>query len=92
MERSALLETLAEYIAGVRRPHPVRVAIDGVDGVGKTRLANELIAPLGRHGLSVIRASVDGFHNPCAVRYGLGRSSPEGYFVPTGDLRPPNRR
>jgi uridine kinase len=28
----------------------------------------------------VIRASIDGFHNPRSVRYRLGRSSPEGYF------------
>ena len=80
MERSALLEMLAENIACVTRPHPVRAAIDGVDGVGKTTLANELVAPLLRRGMPVIRASIDGFHNPRAVRYRLGRSSPEGYF------------
>jgi hypothetical protein len=34
-------------------------------------------SPLRR---SVIRASVDGFHNPRAVRYEGGRYSPEGYF------------
>ena len=28
----------------------------------------------------MIRASVDGFHNPREVRYRLGRSSPEGFF------------
>jgi uridine kinase len=28
----------------------------------------------------VIRASIDGFHNPRSVRYRLGTSSPEGYF------------
>ena len=80
MERSALLELLVENIAGVTRPHPVRAAIDGVDGVGKTTLANELVDPLRRRGVPVIRASIDGFHNPRAVRYRLGRSSPEGYF------------
>lgn len=80
MERSAFLEVLAQSIAGVTRPHPVRVAIDGVDGVGKTTLANELVDPLQRRGLPVIRASVDGFHNPRAQRYRLGRASPEGYF------------
>jgi uridine kinase len=43
-------------------------------------LANELVQPIRKRGRSVIRASVDGFHNPRAVRYQLGRSSPEGYF------------
>jgi hypothetical protein len=40
----------------------VRVAIDGVDGVGKTTLADELVAPLQLLGRDVIRASIDGFH------------------------------
>lgn len=62
------------------RPHPVRVAIDGADGVGKTSLANELVEPLRQCGLDVIRASIDGFHHPRAHRYRRGRSSPEGYF------------
>jgi uridine kinase len=80
MKRSIAIEMLAERIAAVRRPHPVRVAIDGVDGVGKTTLANELVQPILERGRAVIRASVDGFHNPRAIRYKLGRSSPDGYF------------
>jgi uridine kinase len=80
MKRSALIEVLAERIASVDRSHPVRVAIDGVDGVGKTTLADELVDPVRRHGLPVIRASIDGFHNPRSVRYRLGRHSAEGYF------------
>src|SRR5690606_11124986 len=28
----------------------------------------------------VIRASIDGFRNPRAVRYGRGRTSPEGFY------------
>jgi uridine kinase len=80
MKRSALLETLAERIVGVTCPHPVRVAIDGVDGVGKTVLADELAETLSGCGRGVIRASVDGFHNPRDIRYRLGRNSPEGFF------------
>lgn len=80
MNRAALLEFLADRIARVQRPHPVRVAIDGVDGVGKTVLGDELVGPLSRRGRPVIRASVDGFHNPRRVRYQLGRDSVDGYF------------
>jgi uridine kinase len=80
MERTALLKVLADRITGVIRPHPIRVGIDGVDGVGKTKLADELVDPFRRRGLPVIRASIDGFHNPRSVRYRLGTSSPEGYF------------
>lgn len=80
MKRAILIEMLAERILGVSCPHPVRVAIDGVDGVGKTKLADELADNLNDCGRQVIRASVDGFHNPRSVRYRLGRDSPEGYF------------
>ena len=61
--------------------HPTRVAIDGVDGSGKTTLADELVDPVGQAGREVIRASVDGFHNPRNVRYALGPDSPEGYYL-----------
>lgn len=80
MERTALLEMLADSITGVVRPHPIRVAVDGVDGVSKTTLAKELVDPIRRRGLPVIRASIDGFHHPRSVRYRRGRNSPEGYF------------
>jgi uridine kinase len=56
------------------------VAVDGVDGSGKSTLADELVEPLRRTGRKVIRASIDGFHNPRAVRYFRGSDSPEGYF------------
>jgi uridine kinase len=78
--RAELLETLAERIDGLRWPFPVRVAIDGVDGAGKTMFADELTEPLMRRGRPVIRASVDDFHRPRRERYRLGRDSPEGYF------------
>ncbi len=79
-DRDALLAELASRIAGVRRAHPVRVAIDGVDAAGKTTLADELVAPLQRLGRSVLRASIDGFHHPTTIRKRRGAESPEGYF------------
>ena len=80
-----MLEQLAESIAAVRLDHPTRVAIDGVDGSGKTTLADELVEPIRRAGREVIRASVDGFHHPRAVRYTRGPDSPEGYFIDSFD-------
>jgi uridine kinase len=80
MTRQDLPSELVERIADVTRPHPIRVAIDGVDAAGKTTLADELVAPLTRTGRFVIRASIDGFHHPAAVRYRRGRLPPEGYF------------
>jgi len=46
----------------------VRVGIDGVDGVGKSMFGDELAQVLAAAGRSVIRASIDGFHNPRAIR------------------------
>ena len=80
MRRSDLLRELALRIATVSRPHPVRVAIDGVDAAGKTSLADELVAPLKELGLPVIRVSIDRFHNSASVRKQRGADSPEGYY------------
>jgi len=80
MKRSELIDTIAERIARITSQRPVRVAIDGVDGVGKTVFADELAGSLIERERTVIRASVDGFHNPRSIRYRLGRNSPEGYF------------
>jgi uridine kinase len=80
MERQKLLEDLASQIAAVVRPHPVRVAIDGVDAAGKTTLADELTGVIARLGRPVVRASIDSFHNPSTIRRRRGSTSPEGYF------------
>lgn len=78
--RQMMLTALADRIVAVRRTHPVRVAIDGVDAAGKTTLADELADVLQGQGRSVIRASIDGFHRPRAERQRRGSYSPEGYY------------
>jgi uridine kinase len=78
--RSEVLHRVASRIAAVRRPHPVRVAIDGVDAAGKTTFADDLAPVIEDLGRPVIRASVDGFHHPAATRRRRGPLSPEGYF------------
>lgn len=83
--RASLLEQLADLILQVERPHPLRVAIDGIDAAGKTTLANELAAIIERRGRPVMRASIDGFHRPRAARYQRGEISPEGYYLDSFD-------
>ena len=85
MTRSQLLNRLADFIASVKRPHPLRVAIDGVDVAGKTVMADELVRPIEDRGRPVIRASVDGFHRPRSERYERGADSPEGYYYDSFD-------
>jgi uridine kinase len=80
MGRPQIVGELAAAILAIERPHPIRVAIDGVDAAGKTTLGDELARTLIAGGRPVIRSSVDGFHNPAEVRYLQGRFSPEGYY------------
>lgn len=63
----------------------MRVAIDGIDGAGKTTLADRLAETLAGYGRAIIRASVDGFHQPRAYRYRRGRLSPRGCYYDTFD-------
>lgn len=74
-----MLENLAAQIAPLQGR--VIVAIDGIDGSGKTTFADELAPVLARRGRPVVRASVDGFHNSKAVRYQRGKCDPEGFFL-----------
>lgn len=84
--RSQTLERLADAVGGARRAgQVVRVGVDGVDGAGKTVFGDELAVLRRRRGASVLRASVDGFHNPPEVRYRRGRGSPEGFFLDSYD-------
>lgn len=75
-----MLTRVAELVPPVGAGWAVRVAVDGVDGAGKTVFAGELGAVLSARGRVVVRASVDGFHLPRAVRYRRGRHSAEGFF------------
>lgn len=84
--RQIALAAIAEFIAAVDRPHPVRVAIDGRTASGKTTVADELANELGRIGRATIRTSIDGFHRPKRDRYARGRHSPEGYYFDARDL------
>jgi uridine kinase len=59
----------------------VLVAVDGVDGAGKTTFADALAATLRRERRAAIRISLDDFHNPRAVRYRRGRNSPDGFWL-----------
>lgn len=63
------------------------VAIDGVDGAGKTTFADELAELLRESGIEVIRISMDDYLNPQSVRYAQGRASPKGYFEDSYDYQ-----
>ena len=79
-KRRQILDDLARQIVRLSPTRVIRVAIDGVDGAGKTTFANDLANVISQLNRPVIRASVDGFHNPRSVRYARGKQSPEGFF------------
>ena len=82
---ASLLSSLAAAIVALHPERIVRVAIDGVDGAGKTTLADGLVPAVAARGRPIIRASVDGFHHPRAVRYARGRHSPDGFYLDSYD-------
>ncbi len=76
--RAEVLGDLADALLTLRPGRRVVVALDGVDGAGKTVLGHELTALLGPHR-EVHRASVDGFHRPALQRYARGRTADTFY-------------
>ncbi len=78
--RSTVLAQVAAHITA-----GARIGIDGVDGAGKTRFAEELAAALRGRGVSVVRVSIDDFHQPRAIRYRAGRDSAPGYWADAFD-------
>ena len=87
--QSDILEQLSTLVCTVERPHPLRVAVDGVDAAGKTILADKLAPMIEKRGRPVIRASVDSFHNPRRIRYRRGPNSPEGQFEENDRIKEP---
>jgi uridine kinase len=81
MRRDDVIEALLSEIRSAKKAaEPLCVGIDGVDAAGKTVLADELGEAGRKSGLIVLRASIDGFHNPRERRYRRGANSPEGYY------------
>lgn len=85
-EREQVLRAVADRVTSLADDRPRRVAVDGITAVGKTTFAGDLAAELDRRGFSVVRVSMDGFHNPRAIRYRQGRGSADGYYEDAYDF------
>jgi uridine kinase len=77
-------QQLARGVVALRRP--AVIAVDGVDGSGKTTFASRLAAAIEGAGRPAVIVHEDDFLAPREVRYRLGRESPEGYFGDSYDL------
>jgi len=87
-----LVDEIANIIRDYKPALILRVGVDGVDGVGKTVFADTLARAVEAQGRAVIRASVDGFHNPRKDRYWRGGASPEGFYLDSYDYAGLKRR
>lgn len=84
--RRALLEQLTADLLAVHPRGRIIVAIDGVDGAGKTVFADAWGDVLRERGAHVLRATIDDFLRPKNERYARGRDSAEGYYRDSHDL------
>jgi uridine kinase len=75
-----VIEETVQAILKAKRAQPLLVGISGIDAAGKSYFGDELAECLKQAGVPVIRASIDGFHNPREMRYRQGIYSPEGYY------------
>lgn len=86
-QRTQVLSRAAREILGRRIDgKPLLVGVDGIDGAGKSTFADEVAGVLVSHGVTVVRSTVDSFHNPKSVRWRRGRRSPFGFYLDSYDL------
>ncbi len=64
---------------------PLRVAINGIEGTGKTYFAEKFSAYLNQQSFEAHHISIDGFHFDSSIRYRQGRDSSQGYYEDSFD-------
>ena len=84
--REQALQTIADKLGELDLPHPVRVGVDGISASGKTVFSDELAAVLRDRKREVVRAGLDGFHNPPEIRHRQGPTSVDGYLEDSFDF------
>ncbi len=87
MNERETLELIKNSILSImkRKPKPTRVAINGIEGTGKTVFAGKLTDYLNSENIKAKQISIDGFHFNRGVRYKQGRDSAKGYYEDSYD-------
>ncbi|WP_426515817.1 uridine kinase [Diaminobutyricibacter sp. McL0618] len=85
--RNEFLRELVGEIAHNYGHGRVIVAVDGIDGAGKTTFGDDLAAVFREAGHDAFRASMEDFHRPRAERYRDGRESPVSFYRDSFDYQ-----
>ena len=87
MNEKETFELIKKSILSIRerKTKPIRIAINGIEGTGKTVFADKLTEFLIEKGIKAIQVSIDGFHFNKAHRYKQGRDSAKGYYEDSYD-------
>lgn len=84
--REELLVGIAARVLALPEDAPRTVAVDGMNGTGKTTLAGELATILTGAGRQVVPIAIEDFHHPRERRHRRGRLSAEGYLEDAFDV------
>jgi len=82
MNQNEVFAILESKILGIQKTKhsPICVAINGIEGTGKTTCAKHLVSYLSENDHTAFHVSIDGFHFHRAHRYMQGRDSARGYY------------
>ena len=82
MNERKIFSLITENVLNIqkRKEKPVRIAINGIQGTGKTVFAEKLTNHLNLEKIKTIQVSIDGFHFNKKKRYKQGRHSAKGYY------------
>ncbi|MBN9154386.1 MAG: uridine kinase [Microbacterium sp.] len=82
---TTLQRQLRDEVRQNNRGGRVILAVDGIDGAGKSTFADGLADVFAEDDIAVYRASIDDFHRPRAERYVRGRDDPDGFYLDSYD-------
>lgn len=82
MKEQEVLDIIQDKIKTIQlhKNKIVRVAINGIEGTGKTVFCEKLTKHLNNNGYKAIQVTIDGYHNTKQIRYQQGKDSAKGYY------------
>ena len=76
----ALVEELADRLAGSNPGSWLRVAFDGAPAAGPRAFADALVDPLRVRGRPAVSLAADDFLRPASLRFEFGRTNPDSFY------------